>query len=107
MSVLSPISPLDDQSEKVQAQQATHEDVERWVADPYLWGWITGQPTGTVEDKLAAMDRYPPLREAAEAAAQPYVNEFQWRLQSEGREAAVRWLQQQFEREGVAADGDD
>ncbi len=26
------------------------------------------------------MDRYPPLREAAEAVAQPYVDEFQWRV---------------------------
>jgi hypothetical protein len=58
---LRPISPLDSSIPSLLEEQATHVDVEQWVADAFVWGRMTGEHVYSAADVEAARERYPRL----------------------------------------------
>ena len=102
-----PISPLEDAVEGLEAEQASHSDVEGWVRDDVIWGLLTDQTVSDPERMNASRQRYPGfwsavdecVRRRAEEIARRYGPELLRRKQIYGEEAASQWLAQAIEGE--------
>lgn len=94
---LNAVTPYDDQVAKIEAAQVTHEEVEQWVSDPLLWHWITGESAATTEQLEVAMSQNPAFMEAIggplDQRIQPHLPEYLRRMEADGQDAALAWMQ--------------
>lgn len=104
---LRPVSPLEDAVEGLEAESASHTDVESWVRDDVLWGLLVDQNVADPEKMKASRERFPRFWHAADAGLEKRVNdivsrhglELLRRQQIHGQESADKWLEQILNRE--------
>jgi hypothetical protein len=102
---LTPVTPIESEVGRIHAAAATHEDVERWIAEGFIWTLMTdefGALTGTLQDAGSFLQRYPVVDELLKKETDKVVGELRQRIESQGLVAAMEWFDSRFRpRTGV------
>jgi hypothetical protein len=103
MPTLNPTTPFREQVEELQAEQATHEDVTRWLGNRYLRDRITGEADASIEEILDAQEQFPQLRAEMKRVedelavwASEVTDECRRRADDNGQAAALEWFREQL-----------
>jgi hypothetical protein len=84
------------------AERASHKDVEQWVIDGSLWGWVS-EDESSPDETAARLERYRWLKEVFDEEAQRIADEVKHRIETEGEDRAIEWFNA---RAWAAEDGD-
>ena len=91
MPLLSPSTPLVDVAASLDAERATHDDVDQWAIDGSIWGWVS-EDNGSPDDTNAPLDRYPAMKQLLDEEAQRIADELARRIEVQGRDRALEWF---------------
>lgn len=113
MPALVSTTPFGESIERIRAEHATHEDVDRWRENRLFRDYMTGQQEAFLADVEQAVEQYPQLAEALHLSKEELqfyaelFEEFKRRLASGDQDAAKAYFIEQIEvhfRQQRAAD---
>ncbi len=95
-------TPFGQSIDQIRAEQASHEDVDRWRENRLIRDFMTGQHEATAVDIWKAIEQYPELEKSFQPskAELEFYNELfeevHRRLTSEGQESAKSYLEERI-----------